>query len=171
MGELEAVLRTGRAPQSGALLYLLTAPSDDEVRYVGQTLHAGRRLAAHLRAGRQYLAGLARRDRNRQLPLEALEVGESPLGDGPWRVAAPADAGSLPEWLAGLLAQGRWPRMPVVEVLDCRGTCCCRRVSECARAAGREAFWIDWYVRRGHRLLNRVIPSGSWAGCASGLTR
>lgn len=157
-----------RAPQPGALLYLLSAPSDDEVRYVGQTLHAGRRLAAHLRAGRQYLAGLAQRHTDRQLRLD---LGECHAVGGPWRVAAPVDADSLPQWLAGLLVQGRVPRMAVVEVLDCRQICCCQRVSECARAAGREAFWIDWYLQRGHRLLNRVIPAGPRVDPPSGWTR
>lgn len=146
----------GRAPMPGALVYLLSAPSDDEVRYVGQTLDARKRLSAHLLIGRRHLAWLRQREASRQLPLGFSDLDR----ERPHRVARAGDAQSLPEWLAGLQLEGVRPRMRIIEVLDCRGRCTCARVSECRLAAGREAYWILSYLRIGHRVLNRVVPKG-----------
>jgi hypothetical protein len=144
-----------RAPLPGALVYLLSAPSDDEVRYVGQTLDARKRLSAHVLSGRRHLEWLQRREASPQLPLAFPDPEYGNVN----RVARVGDAHSLPEWLAGLHVVGVRPHMRIIEVLDCRGSCVCTRVSECRLAADREAYWILRYQRIGHRLLNRVLPS------------
>jgi len=144
-----------RAPVPGALVYVLSAPLDGEVRYVGQTLDARKRLSAHVLSGRRHLEWLQQREASPQLLLAFpnLEQGHAN------RVARIADALSLPEWLAGLHVVGVRPQMRIIEVLDCRGSCVCTRVSQCRLAADREAYWILRYQRIGHRVLNRVLPT------------
>jgi hypothetical protein len=156
--------QVAQAPQPGALVYVLRAPSDDEVRYVGQTADARKRLSAHLRTGRHHLACLRQRQASPQLLLQFLE---QPRGES-HNVAPTENPLSLPEWLAGLNAVGMRPQMQIIEIVDCKATCACARVSQCGRAVAREAYWILWYLRAGHRVLNRTVPEHAEPGGAAG---